>query len=67
MLKARVTLGNISLALLNLIKRFKFVMFKDSFPQCLRGQHSYFPFSSPITAASRLNFCSFAVPVWLVP
>ena len=37
MLKTRVALGNISLALLNLIKRFIFVMFKDSFPHCSRS------------------------------
>ena len=37
MLKTRISLGNISLALLNLIKRFIFVMFNDSFPQCSRS------------------------------
>ena len=41
MLKTRVTLGNIYLALLNLIKKFMFLMFKDSFPQCL-DFHSFF-------------------------
>ena len=32
MLKTRVTRGNISRVLLNLIKRLMFVMFKDSYP-----------------------------------
>ena len=66
MLKTRVTLENISLALLNLIKRFIFVMFKVFFPQRSRSLHSYFLFSSPITAASRLSFCTLTLPVWLV-
>ena len=67
MLKTRITLENISLVLLNLIRRFMFVMLKDSFPQSSRNVHiSPMLFSSPITAAFYINFCSLAVPAWLV-
>ena len=73
MLKTRVTLGNISRVSSNLIKRLISVMFKDCLPppapQCSCSWHShflYFLFSSPITAASRLNFCSLALSVWSV-
>ena len=41
MLKTRVTLGNISRALLNLIKRSIFPMFKDSFPVFTLLTHIY--------------------------
>ena len=62
MLTTWVTLGNISLVLLNLFKRLIFAMFKDSSPlpmfQC-------FFFSSPIYAASHLNFCSLALSVFV--
>ena len=64
MLKTRVTLGNISRALLNLIKRSIFLMFKDSFPS-VHAVNSYLLFSSPITAASCLN-CFLALSVWLL-
>ena len=66
MLKTRVTLGNISRVLLNLTKRLIFAMFKDSSSFLMFKQlQSYFLFSSPITAASCLNFCSLALSVWL--
>ena len=67
MLKTWVTLGNISCVLLNLFKRLIFVMFKDSSPsQCSHSYHSYFFFSSPITAASHFNFCSLALSAYFV-
>ena len=67
MLKTLVIPQNISHALLNIIKGLISAMFKDSFPsQCLRSQHSYFLFCSPITATSRFNFCSLALSVWVV-
>ena len=45
-----------------------FVMLKDSSSpyQCSRRQHSYILSSSPIAAASCLNFFSLALSVWLV-
>ena len=74
MLKTRVTLGNISRVLLNLTKRLIFAIYKDSssFPMLKQLRmlkqlkQSYFLFSSPIMAASHLNFCSLALSVWLV-
>ena len=42
-------------------------MFKDSSPsQCSHSYHSYFFFSSPITAASHFNFCSLALSAYFV-
>ena len=42
-------------------------MFKDSPAQYYRSlYYSYFLFSLPIMAASRHNFCSLVLSVWLV-
>ena len=61
MLQTWVTLGNISLVLLNLTKRLVFVMFK-LFPPVF----TQLTFIFSITVASRLNFCFLAILVWLV-
>ena len=57
MLKTQVTMGNISRALLNLIKRLIFVIFKyPSAPIYSRSENSYFLFSSPITTFALLPY-----------
>ena len=67
MLKTRKTLRNIPPVLLNRIKKLIFVMFKDYYFLPMFTQLTFiFIFSSPIMAATRLNFCSLALSVWLV-
>ena len=66
-LKTRVLLGNISRVLLNIINVIIFVMFKYSSSLSIFTQLRFlFSISSQITAASHLNFCTFALWVGLL-
>ena len=53
-----------SRVLLSLTKRLICVILKDSYPSQCHAIKIHV--SSPITAASGLNFCSLALSVWLV-
>ena len=51
-----VTLENICLVLLHLIKRLIFVMYKSSFPLNVHAVNIYILLSSPVMAGSRSKF-----------